>query len=31
MKWRTLGILAALAATAAAAVLWFGRAQPIEV
>ena len=31
MKWRTLGILAVLAATGAAAVLWFGRAKPIDV
>ena len=31
MKWRTLGILAVLAAAGAAAVLWFGRARPIDV
>jgi HlyD family secretion protein len=31
MKWRTLGILAVLAAAGAAAVLWFGRAKPIDV
>jgi len=31
MKWRTLGILAALAAAGVAAALWLGRAQPIVV
>jgi HlyD family secretion protein len=31
MKWRTFGILAALAAAGVAAALWFGRAQPIVV
>jgi HlyD family secretion protein len=31
MKWRTFGILAALAAAGVAAVLWFGRTQPIVV
>jgi HlyD family secretion protein len=31
MKWRTLGILAVVAAAGAAAVLWFGRAKPIDV
>jgi len=31
MKWRTLGILAAVAAAGAGAVLWFGRPQPIVV
>ncbi len=31
MKWRTLGILAVLAAAGAAAVVWFGRAKPIDV
>jgi HlyD family secretion protein len=31
MKWRTLGILAVFAAAGAAAVLWFGRAKPIDV
>ena len=31
MKWRTLGVLAGLAAAGTAAVLWFGRAEPITV
>ena len=31
MKWRTLGILAGLAAVGTAAALWFGRAEPITV
>jgi len=31
MKWRTLGIVAGLAAAAGAAALWFGRPQPIVV
>jgi HlyD family secretion protein len=31
MKWRTLGILAGLAAAGTAAVLWLGRAEPITV
>jgi HlyD family secretion protein len=31
MKWRTLGVLVAIAAAGVAAALWFGRAQPIVV
>jgi len=31
MKWRTLGILAGLAAVGTAAALWFGRPEPITV
>jgi len=31
MKWRTLGIVAGLAAVAVVAVLWLGRPQPIVV
>jgi HlyD family secretion protein len=31
MKWRTIGILAALAAAGVAAVMWLGRTQPIVV
>jgi HlyD family secretion protein len=31
MKWRTLGIVAVLAAAGAGAALWFGRPQPIVV
>ena len=31
MKWRTLGILAGLAAVGVGAALWFGRPDPIEV
>ena len=31
MKWRTLGILAGLAAAGVGAALWFGRPDPIEV
>jgi HlyD family secretion protein len=31
MKWRTLGILAGLAAVGVAAALWLGRAEPIPV
>ena len=31
MKWRTFGIIAALAAAGVAAALWLGRAQPIVV
>jgi HlyD family secretion protein len=31
MKWRTIGILAALAAAGVAAALWLGRPQPIVV
>ena len=31
MKWRTLGVLAGLAAAGTAAVLWLGRAEPITV
>jgi len=31
MKWRTLGIIATLAATGVAAALWLGRPQPIVV
>ena len=31
MKWRTVGILAGLATVATVAVLWLGRAQPIQV
>lgn len=31
MKWRTLGILAGLAAVGVGAVLWYGRPDPIEL
>jgi len=31
MRWRTLGVLAGLAAVGVGAALWFGRAQPIAV
>jgi HlyD family secretion protein len=31
MKWRTIGILAALAAAGVAAALWLGRTQPVVV
>ena len=31
MRWRTLGVLAGLAAAGTAAVLWLGRAEPITL